>query len=153
MPTMPIPRVKNMIGRALRGVVDPEPTGKQISRLWEYFSSTCAYCGRAVQKKNKSAHIDHLIPTSKKGTNHISNRVLSCASCNEQEKKEMDWEPFLHQKNPSDIDFHARKQRILDWQKHQGGPVTLFEDAARALEKATRTVHNSLDEQVKELRK
>lgn len=153
MPTMPIPRVKNMIGRALRGVVDPEPTGKQISSLWEYFHSECAYCGRAVQKKNKSAHIDHLIPISGKGVNHISNRVLSCAPCNEQEKKELDWEPFLRQKNPNDVDFNARKQRIQEWQKQQGGPVTLKDDAARALETATRTLHNTLDEQVKKLRK
>jgi CRISPR/Cas system Type II protein with McrA/HNH and RuvC-like nuclease domain len=153
MPTMPIARVKNMIGRALRGVVDPEPTGKQISSLWEYFDSKCAYCGREVQKKNKSAHIDHLTPTSKKGMNHISNRVLSCASCNEQEKKEMDWEPFLRQKNPDNAEFETRKNRILDWQKKQGGPTALTEEKGRALADSTRAVHDALDTQVRELRK
>ena len=61
----------------------------------------------------------------------------------------MDWEPFLRQKNPNDVDFNARKQRIQEWQKQQGGPVTLKDDAARALETATRTLHNTLDEQVK----
>ena len=153
MPTMPIPRVKNMICRALRGVVDPEPTGSQLDELWRYFGSECAYCGRQVQKKNKSAHIDHLTPASKKGRNHISNRVLSCASCNEQEKKEMDWEPFLRQKNPDGATFRQRQQRILDWQKQQGGPVPLSEDKACRLERAIRAVHDSLNAEVRELRK
>lgn len=152
MSTMPVSRVKNMIGRALRGVVDLEPTGKQVTALWEFFLAQCAYCGEQLQKGNKSAHIDHLVPISQRGTNHISNRVLSCARCNEVEKKDRMWEAFLSEKCPDIELFERRKQKILEWQRNNGGPSTLPEETAQRLQKAIKAVHDVLDQEVNRLK-
>ncbi len=86
---MPAPTpgyVKNMIRRSLRETIDPSPTKKEETRIWDFFNSECAYCGKKLRKINKEGHIDHLVPSALGGANHISNRVLSCADCNEKEK-------------------------------------------------------------------
>jgi len=74
---MPAPTpgyVKNIVRRSLREIVDPSPSKKD-----EY----------------KEGHMDHLVSSSVGGSNQISNRVLSCASCNEKEKLDMPWEQFF----------------------------------------------------------
>jgi hypothetical protein len=104
-----------MMRRALQAVVDPEPTDKEISSLWEYFGSSCAYCGLSLKKENREGHIDHLVSATKGGVNHISNRVLSCSICNGDEKGESHWLEFLtlKVKDPSLLKF--RKNRIERW--------------------------------------
>jgi 5-methylcytosine-specific restriction endonuclease McrA len=76
MPKMTPGYAKNTMRRTLQAVVDTEPTNKEISILWEYFGSACAYCGLPLKKENREGHIDHLVSTTKNGVNHISNRVL-----------------------------------------------------------------------------
>lgn len=53
--------------------------------------STCFYCGRVYNKKKAKiypwlyfdkVHIDHVIPFSRGGRNHVSNYVISCSTCN-----------------------------------------------------------------------
>ena len=149
---MPISRVKNMIHRALRGIIDLDLTRKQESHLWEYFEDACAYCGCPLKKKTKNAHMDHLIPVSKNGTNHVSNRVLSCARCNEHEKKDMDWEAFLRHKNPEPVDFEARKERILDWQRQHGGAFRLPRGTELQLKASASAVCRSLELEVQRLK-
>ena len=105
------PLAKNIIRKALRAIVDPEPRKKEIYRLWEYFGSTCAYCGCPLDRKLSRAHIDHLIP----GLNHISNRVLACPTCNGNEKREEPWLDFLRKKVVDQTIFETRKQRIESW--------------------------------------
>ncbi|WP_081161523.1 HNH endonuclease [Ensifer aridi] len=39
---------------------------------------SCAYCGNIADP----VHIDHIIPLSRGGTNHLSNLTVSCSSCN-----------------------------------------------------------------------
>ena len=46
------------------------------------------------------------------GTNHISNRVLSCAACNGDEKRDEDWLVFLRKKTPDQELFERRRKRI-----------------------------------------
>jgi len=117
---MPAPTpgyIKNMIRRSLREVVDPSPSKSDERKMWEFFNSECAYCGKKIRKENKEGHIDHLISCSKGGSNQITNRVLSCASCNEKEKLDMYWEEFLAQKNPDKNILTKRKEKILAWQR------------------------------------
>ena len=83
--------------------------------LWQFFDSSCAYCGARLARHRKDAHIDHLVPAASGGANHISNRVLSCANCNEKEKLDQAWEPFLLAKCPDPAAFELRSARIKDW--------------------------------------
>jgi len=116
MPAQKPGYVKNMIKRSLREIVDPSPTEKDEQRIWAFFNSECAYCGKRLSKARKEGHIDHLVSSALDGTNHISNRVLSCATCNEKEKLDMPWEKFLTQKNPDKITASRRGGKILEWQ-------------------------------------
>src|SRR5262249_48848297 len=111
MPKMTPGYAKNTIRRALRAV-DREPNAAEVDRLWQYFGSACAYCARPLNRAKREWHIDHLIPGQ---GNQISNRVLSCASCNGDEKRENDWLPFLREKTRDKIAFLRRRDRILSW--------------------------------------
>ncbi len=102
--------------RALFELVDPPPRRSDIEQIWVHFQSACAYCGQPLKPGKKQAHLDHLVPSSGGGRNHIANRVLSCATCNEKEKLEAPWEQFLCRKVGSDAEFTQRKQRIQAWQ-------------------------------------
>jgi hypothetical protein len=102
--------------RALFEIIDPSPRRKDVEQVWAHFQSACAYCERALEPGTKQAHLDHLVPSSEGGRNHIGNRVLSCATCNEKEKLEAAWEQFLRGKAENDAEFTQRKQRILAWQ-------------------------------------
>ncbi|MEM7515321.1 MAG: HNH endonuclease [Planctomycetota bacterium] len=42
--------------------------------------SGCAYCGHILTVK--TAHIDHVVPQSQGGSDHIDNKCLACPSCN-----------------------------------------------------------------------
>lgn len=106
---------RNMIRRALFEIVDPYPSAAEKRRVWEHFAFACAYCGLPLVPGKKQAHLDHLIPSSAGGRNHISNRVLSCALCNEHEKREMEWETFLRIKAGSERDWEERRTRIQAW--------------------------------------
>lgn len=116
MPKMTAGYAKNTMRRALRAIVDPEPSEREISSLWDYYKSSCAYCGRGLKKEGREGHIDHLISiTAKNGTNDISNRVLSCSICNGDEKGELPWDQFLQLKVKDPPLLESRKKRIEDW--------------------------------------
>jgi len=115
MPSPTPAYVRNMIRRSLREICDPSPKKKEEQMIWDYFDSKCAYCGKQIIKDNKEGHIDHLVSSALGGSNCISNRVLSCANCNEKEKLEMPWEIFLDRKNLDNSLAAQRKERILQW--------------------------------------
>ncbi len=115
--TKPTPsQVKNAIERSFKGILDPNPSRADIDRIWEYFRSECVYCGKRLDRKRKEGHIDHLIPITLNGPNHVSNRVLSCGDCNAEEKRDRFWVEFLIEKNPNQDTRELRKQRIRTWQ-------------------------------------
>jgi 5-methylcytosine-specific restriction endonuclease McrA len=68
-------QVKNLMRRGLRLLVDPAVTPEEKRRVYAFFENQCAFCGAGIAGKGD---LDHLVPTSKNGSNHISNRVLSC---------------------------------------------------------------------------
>jgi hypothetical protein len=151
---MPAPTpayVKNIIRRSLREIVEPSPKKKEISLIWEFFNDKCAYCGKKLKKEKKEGHIDHLISASLGGSNHISNRVLSCANCNEKEKLDMDWKKFLIQKSRSNSLLLKRKEKILKWQKKHK-KVILNKNIIDKIESSGNEVSLFYDEKIKEIR-
>lgn len=106
---------KNQMRRCLRAIVDPHPTDAEVSSLWGYFESACAYCGRQLERKGREGHVDHLVAHSAGGTNSIYNHVLSCNRCNGDEKREEDWESFLARKALVPLEFERRRGRVCEW--------------------------------------
>ena len=119
MPTVTTAYAKNIIRRSFRELVDPTPAADQLEVLWLHFASRCAYCGREPRPGQKEAHIDHLISAARGGPNHLSNRVLSCAQCNEIEKRDLEWQKFLRGKCNDAIVFDERRRRIVQWCERQ----------------------------------
>jgi hypothetical protein len=115
MPRITPSMAKNTIKRSLRAIVDRELSATEKTAIWNHFSSHCAYCGKELTREDREGHIDHLIPTTSGGTNHISNRVLSCPTCNGDEKREEDWKSFLNRKIVDPATREARIQRIQSW--------------------------------------
>ncbi len=61
---------------------------KERRRIFEKTSGRCYYCGKQLVFKNRvrglrgSWHVDHKIPVSRGGTNHVRNLVPACIDCN-----------------------------------------------------------------------
>jgi 5-methylcytosine-specific restriction endonuclease McrA len=54
-------------------------------KVWDRCGGLCHYCGRAMVRMPNdrlSFTLDHVIPRSRGGSNHLSNLVGSCAECN-----------------------------------------------------------------------
>lgn len=133
---------KNILSRSLRAIVDPHPQKSQIREVFEFFSGCCVYCGKSITLGSKEMHLDHLVSESHGGSNHISNRVPSCATCNEEEKRELDWGEFLSSKPAAKETLAMRRQRIEEW-------VRLFPaNVARLPADLNREVHDEIEKVV-----
>ncbi len=152
MPAVTPGYVKNVIRRSLREIVDPSPTKEDEERIWKFFNSECAYCGKPLSKLQKQGHIDHLVPSSLGGPNHMSNRVLSCATCNEAEKLDGAWQEFIVQKNQNPAVLRVRIAKIHEWQKLNGKP-TLNQEKLREIESLSESAVVFYDAKVKAARK
>lgn len=64
----------------------------------------CAYCG----KTDVDLELDHIIPKSKGGSNHLNNLVLSCRECNISKNDKL----------PHEIDNIKLQQRVKDMLRH-----------------------------------
>lgn len=117
--------VKNISRRVLWAALERDITKADRAEMEAYFRSSCAYCGLDLGKR---WHADHLLPVDQGGYNHVSNRVPSCAKCNEHEKRDAAWRDFLKTKCGSDgALFDERNSRILKWAecyKPTSSPVT-----------------------------
>ena len=100
----------------------------------------------------KQGHIDHLFPSSLGGLNHVSNRVLSCAKCNEAEKRDEAWQLFIIQKNPDKAILHTRIAKIQEWQKLNKKP-TLDQGMLNEIEKLSDQVVTKYNTKVRAARK
>ncbi len=58
--------------------------------LLEKWNRTCAYCGA----KDTPLQVEHIVPSSKGGSNRVSNLALACVPCN-QAKSNQDLRDFL----------------------------------------------------------
>jgi hypothetical protein len=147
MPKMTAGLAKNHIRRALRAVVDPEPSARDITRLWEYFGSACAYCTRPLDRAKREGDVDHLVSS---GTNHISNRVLSCKQCNGDEKRDADWQEFLRKKVCDEATLNERRDKIQAWCRSVSSIRQKVPD--ERVQKEIDTVISTFDAAVKNLR-
>ena len=95
--------------RAVDEILDRSP--QNFASLWRHFAGQCAYCGKQLDAEGRDWHIDHADPRS---GNYLGNRVLACATCNSDEKREMNWSDFLGTKaaGPSLI---KREATIRSW--------------------------------------
>ncbi|WP_053603307.1 HNH endonuclease [Bacillus gobiensis] len=73
---------RHMRERAARAGIPMEITVDQIRTIYNAHDGKCIYCGATEEETGKSHHMDHITPLSRGGTNHISNLVIACASCN-----------------------------------------------------------------------
>ena len=119
---------KNKMRRCFKAILDPYPTKQEENQLWGYFDSTCAYCGKEIERKSRTGHLDHVISSSEGGSNSIFNHVLSCATCNGDEKREEDWFSFLSRKANSADEKLEREKRIRQWLGN--APAKQFGDSA-----------------------
>jgi len=105
------------MNRRISEVLDPSPTEKKKKRLKAFFRNECVFCGEKLGKAEGDTHFDHLVAASAGGGNGLSNRVIACSRCNVKEKRDTDWEPFLHTKCVDDQTFTRRRELILDWRR------------------------------------
>jgi 5-methylcytosine-specific restriction endonuclease McrA len=108
-------QAKNTIKRSLFEIISPAPTDKEKKEIWEYYEYSCAYCGRELKKDERKGHLDHIKPISNGGTNSKYNLLLSCSICNGDEKRDMDWDEFLKEKNTNINEYNRRKTSIEIW--------------------------------------
>ena len=127
-------QARNAIKRALKALVDPVPKVNEKKKVWDYFENKCAFCGLEMNRAERVGHIDHLIPESKGGKNALVNRVLSCSTCNGDEKLDQDWKEFLEYKCPESSQFLERKKCIEVWVERNGGEPVLSESVLAKLE-------------------
>ena len=86
-------------------------TGGEAKRMWrqsvkDKWNNKCAYC-----ESTENLTLDHIIPQCKGGTDHITNVVCCCKSCNNS-KAHADWEIWYYNQ---DFFTEERMDAIIDW--------------------------------------
>tara|TARA_R110002167_G_scaffold29013_22_gene97062 strand:- start:781 stop:1245 length:465 start_codon:yes stop_codon:yes gene_type:complete len=146
-------QARNAIRRSLKALIDPKPTPQQKAHIWAHFQHQCAYCGCPLKPSERKAHIDHLIAESEGGSNQLCNLILTCPTCNGDEKREHAWQAFLLEKCGIDQKKYAdRRDRISQWQSEQGGAATLTPLQQALVGEAFDRVNDSFTSAVKQLR-
>jgi hypothetical protein len=144
---------KNKMRRCFAAILDPHPSNSEIAELWEYFDSTCAYCGAQLERSSRTGHLDHVWPTSDGGTNSIYNHVLSCARCNGDKKREESWVTFLANKVKNPSLASARKATIDAWLSREQLSPTFDPIQRKEAEAIIATALASFDAAVEQLRR
>jgi hypothetical protein len=86
------------------------------------------------------------------GPNHVSNRVLSCATCNEAEKLDRVWEEFMVRKNPEPAILQGRVAKIHEWQQLNKKP-TVDREKVREIESLSNSVVAFYEDKVRAARR
>jgi hypothetical protein len=143
---------KNQMRRCLRAIIDPHPIPKEVSELWAYFDSTCAYCGLLLKRGARDAHVDHVVSQSSGGSNSIYNHVLACSRCNGDEKREEDWESFLARKALDPQQLAQRHAHIAKWVEKASGLTITSNISQEQVESIIKCAIESFDASIKQLR-
>lgn len=96
--------------KTVEAIIDPSP--RDVTPIWDYFGSTCAYCGASLSRLDRKGHIDH---ATAGGGNQLGNLILACSTCNGDEKLDESWREFLRRKAPDDGVYAERERRIARW--------------------------------------
>jgi hypothetical protein len=143
------PQARNFIRKSLQALADRHPSPSEIDELWRFFANECAYCGTHIERDSRRGHIDHLVPAAQGGGNGVTNRILSCATCNGDERRDRDWMEFLKAKAGAIYD--ERKRRIVEWAQTPRAARSDYDK--ELLEKVTKEALEAYDRAVDELRK
>jgi hypothetical protein len=147
-------QARNSIKKCLKTILDPKPTATEINQLWDYFDSSCAYCGIHIDRVSRTGHKDHLVAQSEGGLNGLSNLILSCSICNGDEKLESDWQQFLKMKCTDNSElFDQRRKKILGWIETNGGRERISEQEQTLVDVAFNQINAVFSEQVEDLRR
>lgn len=138
---------KNRMARAVDSIMDPWPASKNA--IWDYFASTCAYCGTELVKAERRGHIDHATPGA---GNHLGNLVLACSVCNGDEKLDMNWRDFLREKVADDGLRRERTARIERWQALHPKTESTASPEVAVIEEELRTMIEAFGNKCAELR-
>jgi HNH endonuclease len=143
-------QARNAIKRSLKALIDPKPSKAQVDQIWAYFGSACSYCGEPQESAARKAHIDHLVAEAEGGSNQLCNLVLSCASCNGDEKRDLPWQAFLQTKCTCPDVAAARQQKIQSWASR--GQAQLTPQQQASIQQAFDQVNSVYSQVVAELR-
>lgn len=105
-----VSQAKNKMRKTVEAIIDPPP--RDVQPIWDYFGSTCAYCGASLSRPDRKAHIDH---ATAGGGNQLGNLILACSTCNGDEKLDESWREFLRRRAPDDDVYAERERRIVRW--------------------------------------
>ena len=146
-------QARNVIKKCLKALIDPKPKKHDKDEVWSYFNNECAYCGDTLTQESRKGHIDHLYSEMEGGSNRLSNLVLTCATCNGDEKREANWHEFLAEKCGSDsMAYRERSQKIANWIEINGGQPKLTKEEIYMLSSEFDRVNQVLNESVEKLR-
>lgn len=144
------PQARNSIRRALLHVAGVRFSKAYKERCRIHFADACSYCGNGIVKASRQGHYDHAIAIASASSHfHL---VYACGTCNGDEKRERDWEGFLHEKcDGDDAAFQTRRQAVLDWFATEP-PALLRDNAKRALKDAETVALSGFNQAVETLR-
>ena len=147
-------QARNAIKRSLKALIDPKITKADKTIIWQYFENSCAYCGCELIPNERKAHIDHVIPEAEGGSNRLCNLILSCSTCNGDEKREMPWQDFLAIKQDSKSEAYKRRyHKIMSWFELQAGSPTITNEQQALLKSAFDEInacYSNVVEQIKQ---
>lgn len=84
-----------------------EVTVEEVKALFASFDGLCIYCGAQEEPKGPTFHLEHVIPRSQGGRDHISNLVISCPSCNSRKHNKPVVSHYFDDKNFTDENLTA----------------------------------------------
>lgn len=84
-------------------------TSQELQNMYKWFNYECAYCGEKLE--GNTLNVDHIVPRSKGGSNHIGNLTISCMYCNSEVKSDLD----LDELEINKMFTQERKDKILKW--------------------------------------
>lgn len=147
-------QARNAIKKSLKALIDPKLTKAEKEIIWQFFENQCAYCGCELNSKDRKAHLDHVVAEADGGSNRLCNIILTCAICNGDEKREMEWQTFLKLKCQDNTEEYSRRyNKITHWLTKKGGSAILSNEQKAQLDSAFNTVDALYSDVVDKLRK
>ena len=103
-------------------ILMPPVGGKRIMKLAHRDGWQCAYCGVETcftGRDGPKATVDHVVPKSKGGLDHLSNCVVACDACNSAKGDQEGWSPQVDEPKsemPQDDAAHlSSMQKAWEW--------------------------------------
>jgi 5-methylcytosine-specific restriction endonuclease McrA len=146
-------QARNAIKKCLKEIIYPRPTRQDKDNIWVYFKNRCAYCEITLTKESRKGHIDHLYSEMEGGSNRLSNLVLTCATCNGDEKRETNWNEFLAKKCATDSKAYLERSRqIASWIEINGGQPILTKNEMKILSSEFEVINQVLSASIVKLK-